>query len=508
MKLLPSKTDMLLLGGTGLFGAASFVETDFAMSFGLLAATTALGGLAFSGTARRMAFGDVHADWLGGELEFDRISPDRQTVHMKNKTMFRIIEVSGIAYDTKMNSEQENLLTIRSDLMKNLADEGVTVRLFAVKRKKNVSFESEWPTPVLEHIGKKEQELFSSTYVLRWFMILETKSLHPLQKACGDVVSTLQNYQARVLEDRAVFSVLNYLISGEMRDPEYFPYSENVSKALPVTDLSFDASTGTVHTATPDAYQSRVISIRAWPEGVSGEIMAELLALKGDIEFHQIVVPESALSVKGKASAEERAEAGMGGMMLNPEKVAERDAIIELLNSDAIAMVSTQSALLYRAKNEEDLSRLEQHIVDILNRWRIVYAVDQHCVGVYWFNRLPGNNDLVRELRLMTTNIAGLWAFHNSPSGQYSSPWGDRPLRLFKTPVGQNYAFNFHNSDAPESLGHSLIIAPSGGGKSTLMAQLLGGLTKFDIPSTTFDSHEGMRWMIECMGAIMPTSGL
>ena len=357
MRFLPSKTDLMLMGGTGVFGAASFIETDFAISFGLLAATTALGGLVCSRTLRRMAFGDVRTDWLGGELEFDRIAADRQTVHMKNKMMFRIIEVGGISYDTKMETEQENLLTIRSGLMKNLADEGLTVRLFAVKRKKNVSFEAEWPTPVLEHIGKREQELFSSTYALRWFMILETKSLHALQKACGDVISTLRNYQARVLEDRAVFSVLNYLISGEMRDPEYFSHSENVSRALPVTDLSFDTSTGTVHTATPEAHQSRVISIRAWPEGVNGQILAEILALKGDVEFHQIVIPESALAVKGKASAEERAEAGMGGMLINPEKIAEREAIIELLNADAMALVTTQSALVYRAETKEELKR-------------------------------------------------------------------------------------------------------------------------------------------------------
>lgn len=498
MRLLPSKTDMLLLAGTGVFGAAGFASTEFAMTFGLLSATTALGGLVCSRTLRRVAFGDVQTDWLGGELEFDRIAADRQTVHMKDKTMFRIIEISGIAYDTKMETEQENLLTIRSGLMKNIADQGVTMRLFAVKRKKNVSFSAEWPTEVLEHIGTREQELFSSTYALRWFMVLETKSLHALRKACGDVISTLRDYQARVLEGRAVFAVLNYLISGEMRDPESFPYSENVSKALPVTDLEF--KDGTVHTATPEDHQSRVMSIRGWPEGVSGQILAELLALKGDVEFHQIIRPESVLATKSKASAEERAEVGLSALFLNPEKAQERETIIELLNADAIAMVMTQSGIVYRAKTAAELSRLEQQIVDILNRWRIVYAVDRNCVGLYWFNRLPGNNRLVRELKLMSSNIAGLWAFHNSPAGQYQSPWGDRPLRLFKTPVGQNYALNFFNDHQPESLGHFLIIAPAGGGKSTLMAHLLGGLAKFDVPSMTFDSHQGMRWMIECMG--------
>lgn len=109
---------------------------------------------------------------------------------------------------------------------------------------------------------------------------------------------------------------------------------------------------------------------------------------------------------------------------------------------------------------------------------------------------------LLRPLTLRDENIAALWPLHYAPRGLDTSPFGPQPVRWFQSPSGQAYAFQFHVKDKPQALGNYLIFAPSGGGKSTLMMHLLGGLAKFDgVRSYIFDSKEGARFMVEAMAA-------
>src|SRR3546814_12084065 len=58
-------------------------------------------------------------------------------------------------------------------------------------------------------------------------------------------------------------------------------------------------------------------------------------------------------------------------------------------------------------------------------------------------------------------------------------PFGPRPVRFFRTPSGQAYAFQFHVVAERQTPGNFLVMSPTGGGKSTVIAHLLGGLAKF-----------------------------
>jgi len=108
---------------------------------------------------------------------------------------------------------------------------------------------------------------------------------------------------------------------------------------------------------------------------------------------------------------------------------------------------------------------------------------------------------MLRPLRLMNGNLAAIWPFHAIVTGNPKSPWGDQPVRLLPGTSGQPYAFQFHASEQPQSIGHYLVVAPSGGGKTTLMMHLLAGLTKFpNVRSYIFDSREGARFMVEALG--------
>src|SRR3546814_19697408 len=84
-----------------------------------------------------------------------------------------------------------------------------------------------------------------------------------------------------------------------------------------------------------------------------------------------------------------------------------------------------------------------------------------------------------------------------------------RPVRFFRTPSGQAYAFPFHVVAERQTPGNFLVMSPTGGGKSTVIAHFLGGLAKFaGVRRHLFDSNEVDRYMVDTMCVIYMGFGL
>ena len=228
-------------------------------------------------------------------------------------------------------------------------------------------------------------------------------------------------------------------------------------------------------------------------------MISKILALPAEIEVMQICIPlntEKTILEYTRKKAEQ-----LNSFLTSSAMLAELEEATEALTNNSNTLYQTQLQFTVRARTQEELDEVLDQISAILNARRVRHAVLTATAANCWFNRLPGRNTLMLKLRIMDYNLAALWPFQYSPEGLYSSPFGDRPLRLFKTPSGQNYALQFHVLDKKEAAGHYLLFAPTGGGKSTFIMHLLGGVSKFaGVPNYVFDSLQGAQYMIEAMG--------
>jgi len=78
------------------------------------------------------------------------------------------------------------------------------------------------------------------------------------------------------------------------------------------------------------------------------------------------------------------------------------------------------------------------------------------------------------------------------PTGIKNSDWGSGPLVVFPTAQGTPYQFQFHVSDKPASVGHTLTIGPTGGGKTTLFSFLIAqSLRHQKLKAFFFDRNKG-----------------
>ncbi len=464
--------------------------------------------------ARNLFLGGVDTDWLAGELELDEIAPDGHTVNVKSGVVFRVYRLRGVSYDAKILEQQARMLKGRSALFHALAEDGCTFRLFGVKRQSDISFEAKWPSPALREIGNAEKRLFKSSYYIEWFLVLSANSIKNLIDGSSKITSMAGEYRPTLLsrpddplEPCQLTGFLNYLVCGDLRY-DLPAVSRAISGSLPAADLHIEKN-GLITARTPNRQIHCVIAVRAWPEQVNGLIFHEIMSLQGDIEISQICEPwdrdKAKIFLKRNVTAQTTAFFG------NPSLAAESALTEQLLTEGSTTVFHSQLQIIVRADNEKTLDENVEAVCSILGRKRIVHSVETEGAPICWFNRIPSSpakrlgseTRFLRPLLLREENLAALWAFNNSPAGMPESPMGDRPVRFFRTPGGQAYAFQFHVKNRKQAIGNYLVFAPSGGGKSTLMMHLLGGLTKFpDVRSYIFDSKEGARFMIEAMGGV------
>lgn len=114
----------------------------------------------------------------------------------------------------------------------------------------------------------------------------------------------------------------------------------------------------------------------------------------------------------------------------------------------------------------------------------------------YW-GQLPGNESmLVRRATINTLNLAGFASMHNFPQGKIANNhWGDA-VTVFSTYSGTPFFFNFHVRD----VGHTMIVGPTGAGKTVLMNFLCAQAQKFRPRMFFFDKDHGAEIFIRAIG--------
>ena len=116
--------------------------------------------------------------------------------------------------------------------------------------------------------------------------------------------------------------------------------------------------------------------------------------------------------------------------------------------------------------------------------------------AAYW-SQLVGNFAWrARPAPITSLNFAAFSPFHTFPAGQASGNHWDEAIALLKTSARSPYFFNFHKGD----LGHTLIIGPSGGGKTVLLNFLMAQAEKTGARQIFIDKDRGAQIFVQASG--------
>ena len=127
----------------------------------------------------------------------------------------------------------------------------------------------------------------------------------------------------------------------------------------------------------------------------------------------------------------------------------------------------------------------------------MVMAREDVALEAAFWAQLPGNFRMrARPAVINSRNFAALSPFYTFPAGRKSgNHWGEA-VTLLKTRAGSSFWFNFHRAD----IGHTLIIGPTGGGKTVLQNFLQAQLEKTGAKQVFFDKDRGAEIFVRACG--------
>lgn len=126
------------------------------------------------------------------------------------------------------------------------------------------------------------------------------------------------------------------------------------------------------------------------------------------------------------------------------------------------------------------------------------FRVETYNAGLAWLAMVPGNHAYQRRaLPLTNRHLADLSFLFTVDRGQPISPYLQRPaLTCFETRSSVPYWWNLHVED----VGHGVMIAPTGAGKTYATNFLITHAQQYDPVTVIIDMGHGYRGLAEALG--------
>lgn len=307
-------------------------------------------------------------------------------------------------------------------------------------------------------------------------------ALREMLEIKGSLDSALSRYGARPLgtftEGEAVYSsqlaFYEYLLTHEWRRVRVTrtPAYDVMGSAA----LFFSADSGQINHANGSHY-FRGLEVKEFSEETATGMMDSLLYAPCDYVITQTYTCMSRIEAQKAIKRTKRLL-----MSADDDAVSQRldlDVALDLLMSGKIAYGRHHFSLMVYSRSLDELVADTNEISNALNNIGITPVPAELSLSAAYMAQLPGNYNLrPRKGELSSQNFVELAALHNFyPGKRDNAPWGDA-MALMRTPSGDGYYLNLHNTLADKdefnekNPASTAILGTNGSGKTMLMAFL------------------------------------
>ena len=173
--------------------------------------------------------------------------------------------------------------------------------------------------------------------------------------------------------------------------------------------------------------------------------------------------------------------------------------------SGLISFGEHQMTITVFGESKADLDLAVRKIRGAAQQASFKFAREASAVEATLFSTHPGNMDhRCHSMILSSRNFADLAAFHTADAGAVGAqlPWRT-PITAFETLQGSTQRFSFHEAGDPNgepTNGHTLVLGPSGGGKTATIAFLVAQAQRAGVQTILFDKEFGLKMPVAAMG--------
>ena len=461
------------------------------------------------------------------------------TILTHDEKLVRVIKIKGYSFETADDIDIDIKKRARNNLLKSMSSGNFSLYFHTIRRKEKSFPDGVMPEGFSKDLNDAWQKKHSDSecYVNEhYFTIIRglnkggisgiqnmiTKIQHQTDKKSWEgfmrdafedieemterVLAGFANYSAEVLEIKEseggffseILEFLGRLVNCGNSQPMLIPLGD-IAHHLPLNKIYFGNKSIEIHTLGGVKYAG-IVSVKEYRPSTHAGLLDGFMQMPFELIISQsFSFIDRAIAISSMQLQQRR--------LTQSEDVAtsQISAIDEALDSAMSGEFAFGMHHLTILCIQDSVKKLEMALslssVELSNSGITGVREKINLEPAYWA-QLPGNNDyMARRSTVNTLNIASFASFHNYPSGKREkNHWGNA-LSVLNTTSGTPYFFNFHVRD----VGHTMIVGPTGAGKTVLLNFLCAQAQKFRPKLFFFDKDRGAEIFVRSIGGVYVT---
>ena len=428
-------------------------------------------------------------------LPFERVRDD-DSLQISDGSLVRVYHLDGLQTSMQDDATREKFLDLRASLFNQIHDPNVILRFFTTRDAVVENMDYEFHQPTLQMIYNKWKsqglKIFSNNYYVV-ISVSGNDAADKLDQCCNYLESMFAAYKPVLLKNNSTNNMARFFgrILSPITKPEPGKCENNIADLVTVDDIDFLDNGFVKYESGGLVKYAAMVSFKIAPDYLDEEffinvstIQTEMICMNG---FHIMGVADVATALRQtQSTTDEKNEDSTMEQMATAQSVMDENV------SGNQTMVNYYPLFMLFADSVEDLEKYVGEFKKISASFGVSPIVETFASRVSWFSIIPGFDVFPRTFKLLSKTAAVSIPMDAVPRGNTNSDWGPGPLVIFPTAQGTPYQFQFHVSDKPAAVGHSLTIGPTGGGKTTLYSFLIAqSLRHPKLKAFFFDRNKG-----------------
>lgn len=411
-------------------------------------------------------------------------------------SLVRVYKIRGIQTSVMDDKNLEKLLDLRAQLFNQIQDPSVYLRFFTVRDFIDEKTNYEFGQPVLQKIYDKWNnqglKIFSNTY----YVVVSVHGVgnrEKLNQCCNYIESVLSAYKPVLLKNDTVDNMATFFgrILSPVSKPVIKKCDNNMSQNITADNVDFKKNGIIEYSSGDDVRYACAMSFKTSPDYMDEEffdtistIQCEMICING---FHILRSSDiDALMRQHKSTITDETEDS------TLEQISEAQSEMDENVTGAQTLVDYYPLFILFGNSAEELKKSVDDFKKICASFGVSPISEKFASRVAFFAQIPGFDIFPRSFKMLSKTAATSIPLSSMPRGVENSDWGPGPLVVFPTAQGTPYQFQFHVSDKPAAVAHTLTIGPTGGGKTTLFSFLIAqSLRHQKLKAFFFDRNKG-----------------
>ncbi|MDR3208491.1 MAG: hypothetical protein LBT45_01430 [Rickettsiales bacterium] len=431
-------------------------------------------------------------------LPFDRIQGDNMTVKLKDGTLVRAFGIGGVQTGMMDENQSQRLFDMKQSLFNQIKDRDIVLRFYTIRTKTAYDDDYEFDQNILQRIYNRWKKQGLKIFDNKNYLVLSvfgTDAVERMDNYTNTILSILSVFNAKIMkhdEQENIASLFSRVLSP-VSMPVILRANQNMNELVSSDNAEFLPGGIIRFNFGTDAKYASIVSIKVAPDFIDTDFFEQALGLQCE------VVSSSAFRIHNAVNIERlmRQKQSSESSNKNSQKIVSEqiEQAYEKIDENIMGnqtFVDFYPSFMIFGETVEELESNVSEMKKIFAIFGVAPVAEVFALKAAFFSQIPGFDDFPRGFNVLSGAAAAALPLGFIPPGIPNSDWGRGPLVVFPTSAGTPYQFQFHVSEQPGAVGHTLVIGPTGGGKTTLFSFLIAqSLRHQKLKAFFFDRNRG-----------------